>query len=342
MSLETLSGARHLTPPKHTPPARTPALRWGPGKAAGKPERAPRGPSAAPPGAARGRPGPLGRGPLRPRGAPRRRALALPSRLARAPAPQAGEGVAGPSTLSARPTAQIGRRQTTPPARAPLAVLPPCACPRPGPSHSSSSGSLPSGARPDPVTRVSGTARTSPCPPFWRARRGCTRRDLGRDAPALPGVLSRGHLLAGEGRCREGEGAERRRGAAGGEGPVPNPQGRQSAPPPEVLIPSSGLERDEEVPSRSGKGEIRENVALSTWSCNWKIPGKSPRAKPPRSGPYLEVERSLPTTNSRATSHLPALWVKDCQNSGKTPETSWHLPVLCQMQDQCLHAPISL
>lgn len=53
MSLETLSGPRHPTPS-----APTPALRWGLGKAAGKPERAPRGPSAAPPGAARGRPAP--------------------------------------------------------------------------------------------------------------------------------------------------------------------------------------------------------------------------------------------------------------------------------------------
>lgn len=328
-------------PPTHAPPARTPALRWGPGKAAGKPERAPQGPSAAPPGAARGRPGPLGRGPLRPRGAARRRALARPSRPARAPATQAGEGVAGPSTLPARPTAQIGRRQTAPPARAPLAVLPPCACPPPRRSPSSSSGALPRGARPDPVTRASGTARTSPCPTFSRARRGRTRQEPGRDAPALPGVLSRCHLLAGEGRCREGEGAERRRGPEGGEGPVPNPKGRQSAPPPGVLVPISRVERGE-VPSQSGKGEIRENLSLSTWVCNWKIPGKAPRAKPPRSWPYLEVERSLPTTNSGATSHLPALWAKDCQNSGRTPEISWHLSVLGQMQDQCLHAPISL
>ncbi|XP_019322515.2 vinexin isoform X1 [Panthera pardus] len=162
-----------------------PALRWGPRKAAGKPERAPQGPSAAPPGAARGRPGPLGRGPQLPRGAPRRRALARPGRPAGAPAPQAGE-------------AQIGGRQTAPPARALVAVLPPCACPRPGRSPSSSSRALPRGAGPDPVTRAGGTARTSPCPPSSRARRGRTRQEPGRDAPALPGVLGPLHLLAGK------------------------------------------------------------------------------------------------------------------------------------------------
>ena len=83
--------------------------------------------------------------------------------------PRTGRPEPPPST-PARPTDQIAGRhipprarlsRSFPPARA-LAPLPQLRLRR---SPSSSSGARPRGARPDPVTRADGTARTSPCPP---------------------------------------------------------------------------------------------------------------------------------------------------------------------------------
>lgn len=215
MSLETLSGARRSSRPA---PSRRQPCGGGRDRQLGNPSGLPgdpRRPLPAPPPA----------GPAPSAGAP-----ASPPRPAR-PGPDGGHSHA--PAAARRPDGREALRRRPRPS---LPVLPARAL---GPSVPRFPlGRGPRGARPDPVTRAAGTARTAACPPSLRARRGRARQEPGRDAPALQGVPGPRHLLSGEGRCREGEEA----GAAVPEGPAPDPKGRQRAPPPGVLVPNSEVE----------------------------------------------------------------------------------------------------
>ena len=192
-------------------PRPTPALRWRRGKQLGNRSGLPGDPGpplSAPP---RGRPGPR-QGPQRPRGPPAR----TPTGSSLAPQP------AGAPALHPSPAQGPDHRERhTPPARlpAPRASHGPCSqrspsspLLRPRRSPSSSSGAQPRGARPDRVTRADGTARTSPCPPSPRARRGRARQEPRRDAlvssraSAVPSTCSPGKVGAPEERWRRGGG----------------------------------------------------------------------------------------------------------------------------------------
>lgn len=133
----------------------------GAGEAAGKPERAPRGPWAVPPGAASR--------PARPPAGPTPSSLPARPRPDGEHSPAPGRPARAPA-LHSSPAHGPDRRETHYAARAPLTVLPPSAGPRPPPPTPAPSIALfllwgrPSGACPDPVTRADGTART-PCPP---------------------------------------------------------------------------------------------------------------------------------------------------------------------------------
>lgn len=250
-----------LAPP---PPRPTPALRWGPGQAAGKPERAPRGPSAAPPGAARGRPGPLGRGHLVPRRTPTQ-GTRTPRRPRGADWREASCAARAP-LAPARPARPRARRPPRPPP-APCLAEPVLTRSR---GRAARPGLLPARPPRGPAAAAAGGGR----PEMLLPSRACSAR-----ATCSPGKVSAG------------------RGGGGEEA------GRARAPPPGV--PSAALGGKEVgVPSQSGKGKTREILSLPTWTCGWKIPAKAPRAKPPRAGPSLEVERSLPTTSGGATSQL--------------------------------------
>lgn len=176
------------------PPLPDASPRWGPGKAAGKPSGFPGDPRRPLPEPPPGQSGPFGKGPP---ASPRR------ARTEGIRAPCRREGGSNRPLHSIppwlRPTVQI-RAPSSSRCAAPK-VLPSCAPPRlPLPTW------VPSVAeRPDLVTRAA-TARTSPCPPSPRVRRGRARQEPGRDAPGLPGGPRPSHLLSGEGRCREGEG----------------------------------------------------------------------------------------------------------------------------------------
>lgn len=207
----------------------------GGGEAAGKPERSPWGPWTSSPGAA-SRPT---RPPAGPTASPRP-AHCTPTGSSLAPRrPE-------PPSRPGRPGAGSQERHILP-ARlpAPRASHGPCSQRRPRP-HFSAAPPIPlfllgrpaCGARPDRVTRVDGTARTSPClapRPALVPRQAETRRD----APVSSRASAVLHLLSRKVGAPEGGGGEEA-GAAVREGPThSNPRGTLEAPPSGVLVPNS-------------------------------------------------------------------------------------------------------
>ena len=247
----------------------------GAGEAAGKPERAPRGPWAVPPGAA-SRPARPPAGPTpspwpaRPP-APRRGALAHPGPAGPSPRPPPQPG---PLTRSQGDTFRRARASHGPsPQRAPSP---------PSPNSGSVDPPLPPlgpGLAEPVLTRSRGrTAQPGLLParpPSPRARRGCARQEPRRDAPVLSGVRSPRHLLAWEGRCREGEAVERRRGGGGRSrgGNRIQHEGKARSPSPGVLVPNSGEERGEKSPLNPDKVKFENTCPCPRGLVAGKYPG---------------------------------------------------------------------
>lgn len=187
-----------------------------------------------------------------------------------------------PPSTPARPTDQIAGRHITPRARLSRSFLPALAlAPLPQlrlrrfPSSSSGAGLA------EPVLTRSRGRTAQPGllparPPSPRARRGCARQEPRRDAPVFSGVLSPRHLLAWEGRCREGEAVERRRGG-----------GAQS--------------RRDPHPTR---GEGKEPLPPGSWS---QTPGRREVRSPPLNPDKVKFEKTCPCPRGLVAGKYPGM-----------------------------------
>lgn len=300
--METLSGAR-WRPRPHLDAS--PAV--GAAEGSWEPGRAPRGPSAAPPGAA-ARPArpPHAGATASPRRGPTKAPRTPPAGRAPAPAPRRAshspdrtEGSASRAFLPARPSASR--------------------------SPSSSSRGQPRGARPDQVTRTDAQPGLLPAlPPRGPAAAAAAAPGGSRAAMLLPSRACAAPATCSLGKV--GAGKERRRGAVRG-GPAPNPrEGLRALPPPGVLVPNSGMERGENSTPLSKKKKFEKTCPCPRGPVAGKYLGE-PLGPSPKVRTVLGGVRGPADYSScfASSSHLGlAARVKGCLSSGRTPEISWH------------------